>query len=93
MLTCLLPSAGVQVLGLYVPALARFLLDSESLPKAPALLQTRHQHCLDKLNKVGPQYPQVGHAERGTDIGTGGGVTDGHMDVDGGGAVRGMGYT
>ncbi|XP_037078584.1 HEAT repeat-containing protein 5B-like [Pollicipes pollicipes] len=49
---------GVQVLGLYVPVLIRFLLDSESLPAAPSLSQTRHEHCLNKLNTIGPQYPQ-----------------------------------
>ena len=47
------------MLGLYVPVLVRFLLDSESLPTASALVQARHEHCLNKLNTIGPQYPQV----------------------------------
>ncbi|XP_043232384.1 HEAT repeat-containing protein 5B-like isoform X2 [Amphibalanus amphitrite] len=52
------PAHRVQVLGLYVPVLARFLLDGETLPAAPVLVQARHEHCLEKLNTIGPQYPQ-----------------------------------
>ena len=50
--------AGVKVLSMLVPALVGYLLDNttQQIAKHQRLL---HDHSLQWLTKIGPQYPQV----------------------------------
>ncbi|XP_054269957.1 HEAT repeat-containing protein 5B-like isoform X2 [Macrosteles quadrilineatus] len=49
------PQHRIQMLSLLVPILVDYLLES---PSANKHLWTLHEHCLQMLKQIGPQYPQ-----------------------------------
>ena len=51
--------AGIQMLTLLVPILVNCLLESPALREANNFNRVLHDQCLQKLMKIGPQYPQV----------------------------------
>ncbi|XP_065200390.1 HEAT repeat-containing protein 5B isoform X2 [Planococcus citri] len=51
------PDKGVKVLGMLVPALVGFLLE-ESMKFPNKYQKSLHEHSLQWLTKIGPQYPQ-----------------------------------
>lgn len=50
---------GVKVLGMLVPALINFLFDESTILQANKYQKSLHDHSLQWLTKIGPQYPQV----------------------------------
>jgi len=51
--------AGIQMLTLLVPVLVNCLLEGPALKEANNFNRVLHDQCLQKLMKIGPQYPQV----------------------------------
>lgn len=51
--------AGIQMLTLLVPILVNCLLEGPALKEANNFNKVLHDQCLQKLMKIGPQYPQV----------------------------------
>ncbi|GFG34432.1 hypothetical protein Cfor_07683, partial [Coptotermes formosanus] len=50
--------AGIQMLTLLVPILVNCLLEGPALKEANNFNRVLHDQCLQKLMKIGPQYPQ-----------------------------------
>jgi len=50
---------GIQMLTLLVPILVNCLLEGPALKEANNFNRVLHDQCLQKLMKIGPQYPQV----------------------------------
>nr|XP_006814260.1 PREDICTED: HEAT repeat-containing protein 5B-like [Saccoglossus kowalevskii] len=49
----------IQLAALLVPTLISFLLDSNTLPSATKFGHSLHDYSLQRLMKIGPQYPTV----------------------------------
>lgn len=50
---------GIQLLTLLVPILINRLLEGPLYKEANKFCRMLHEQCLQKLMKIGPQYPQV----------------------------------
>lgn len=51
--------SGIQMLKLLVPVLVNCLLEGLALKEANKYSKTLHEHCLQSLMVIGPQYPEV----------------------------------
>ncbi|XP_058806084.1 HEAT repeat-containing protein 5B isoform X2 [Phymastichus coffea] len=52
------PTQRIQMLTLLVPILINYLLEGETLQHGTKYQISLHQHSFQRLNKIGPKYPQ-----------------------------------